>query len=107
MVADLCLRALRVWETGGGVAGGALQESQSYMHMPTPGSTAEKLSHLHSVCSIHVVFTLSFSHDVGSLSHLRLVATGNTGMHHPTGTGDGMGELGPHHVQHLSAEQSA
>ena len=48
------------------MAGGALQESQSYMHMPTPGSTAEKLSHLHSVCSIHVVFTLSFSHDVGS-----------------------------------------
>jgi hypothetical protein len=31
-----------------------------------------------------------------TLSHLRLVATGSTGMHHPTGTGDGMGELGPH-----------
>ena len=50
------------------------------------------------------MLTLTVAQDDGALSHVSEVATGRTGMHHPTGTG---AVFGPHQVQHLSAEQSA
>ena len=52
------------------------------------------------------MLTLTVAQDDGALSHVSEVATGRTGMHHPTGTG-AVVDVGPHQVQHLSAEQSA
>mmetsp|Transcript_60291 Transcript_60291/g.88304 ORF Transcript_60291/g.88304 Transcript_60291/m.88304 type:complete len:243 (+) Transcript_60291:67-795(+) len=108
MAADLrtaCfLLMCRVGMVGAGVAGGALQASQSYMQMPAPvGSRGDVGIHLQ--LSMQVVLTKLIAQEDGTLSHTRLVATGNTGMHQPMGTTVGA-ILGPHQLQHLSDEQS-